>query len=93
MIADYNLACPTASDLTGSLVAILGTADADSALRVAMRDAGEAKTELDHLPPEQLHAVALALASQRGLPAVIGRSFAIRMTTYLHLKEAQHVAR
>lgn len=85
VIADYELDLPTAEHLRQSLEAVLGPSDADTCLRVAVREIGASGLELGELPSERLLELALALTRQRGLVAVIARSFAIRLSTYVEL--------
>jgi hypothetical protein len=85
MLDRYNLERPTADDLVGSLRTILGQSHAETAIGLAARDALSSATTLDELSPEQLLLIARALVRQRGLCAIIGRSFEIRLQSYLEL--------
>jgi hypothetical protein len=76
---------PTATDLRASLEEIVGAQEAKSAIARGMREL-DTTAALDELTPVQLLDLALALARQRGLVAVIGRSFAIRMRAFLQLE-------
>lgn len=87
----YALEQPTASDLVGSLCTIVGPGDGDAALGRALREIGATRDALERLELPELLQLALALTRQRGLVAVIGRSFSIRVRTFieLHTKLAQ----
>ena len=85
MLDAHPLDPPTADELEASLRAVLGPADAEVALRLAAREALPGLPGLADLGPEQLVALARGLIRQRGLAAIIGRSFEIRMISYLEL--------
>lgn len=89
VISDYELDLPTAEHLRRSLEAVLGPSDVDTCLRMALREIAASGLDIDELPSERLLELALALTRQRGLVAVIARSFAIRLSTYLELAHRQ----
>lgn len=76
---------PTATDLLASLEEIVGPQEAKSAIARGMREL-DTTAPLDQLSAVQLLELGLALARQRGLVAVIGRSFVIRMRAFLDIE-------
>jgi hypothetical protein len=85
MIDRYDLERPTADSLVRSLQAVLGHPSAEAAIGLAVRDTHPPLEELDSASSEQLLGIARALIRQRGLCAIIGRSFEIRLISYLEL--------
>jgi hypothetical protein len=84
-IPDYELELPTAQDLVSALTGTLGEQECRSVLGVAMRELDGTRPAIDELLPTQLLDLCVALSRQRGLGAVIGRSFVIRLRSYMEL--------
>lgn len=84
-LSHYDLNLPTGEDLESALSETLGEQACRSFLALAMRELDCAQLAVDELVPLQLLELCLALSRQRGLSAVIGRSFAIRLRSYMEL--------
>ena len=84
-IPGYELPAPGEADLLLALTRQFGPERAAAVLADALQTAG-LRPEGSPFPPGALARVADVLAQQDGVTRVIGRSFAIRLATYLVLR-------
>ena len=84
-IPGYELPAPGEADLLLALTRQFGAERAAAVLDGALQAAG-LRAEDAPFPPGALARVADVLAQQDGVTRVIGRSFAIRLATYLVLR-------
>jgi hypothetical protein len=84
-IPGYELPAPSEADLLAALTRQFGPEHAAAVLAEALQAAGLCAEDAP-FPPGALARVADVLAQQDGVTRVIGRSFAIRLATYLILR-------
>lgn len=81
-IPGYKLERPQASDLVDLLAKILGQEQAQVAVKLGLREISRSEQPLEALSLAELLALSRALIRQRGVVAVLGRAFAIRVHSY-----------